>query len=83
MSVREHYTHHKMEDCYYEVFALCQEGMLSIKYENVEFEDGKQIIGPLGGGAGGVDDIFQHLWFQYFSTILYVYLKILGRGNQL
>lgn len=30
-----------MEDCYYEVYAMCQEGMLSIKYDKVEFDDGR------------------------------------------
>ena len=32
-----------MEDCYYEVFAMCQEGMLSVKYEKIEFDDGEPI----------------------------------------
>ena len=40
-TVRRIYYNQQMADCYYEVFAVCQEGMISIKYEKVEFDEGK------------------------------------------
>ncbi len=78
MTVREHYTRQRMEDCYYELFALCQEGMLSIKYEAVEFEDGERgLINPFRSGKS---DMFSS---SVYYSILYAHLyKILERVDQ-
>ena len=42
--MRRIYYNQEMGDCYYEVYALCQEGMVSIKYEKVDFDKGEDKI---------------------------------------
>ncbi len=40
-TVREFFSHQRMEDCHLEIFSMCQEGMISINEMKIDFDDSK------------------------------------------
>lgn len=40
-SIRELYTHKRMDDCHLEIFSICQEGVISIREMKIDFDDGE------------------------------------------
>ncbi len=40
-TVREFFSHQRMEDCHLEIFSMCQEGMISINEMKIDFDNGK------------------------------------------
>ncbi len=40
-TIRELYMHHRVSECFLELYSVCQEGRVEVKRMNVDFDDGK------------------------------------------
>ncbi|XP_064394283.1 uncharacterized protein LOC135341612 [Halichondria panicea] len=45
-TVREFFSHQRMEDCHLEIFSMCQEGMISINEMKIDFDDDAMLCHP-------------------------------------